>query len=207
MIDHGQIIRNWIGTGSINIFGKPFSGKDTVGNRLAAELQGVLLSSGEILRQAQSNDENLKNEMNSGALANTDKFRSIVLPYFAKEELKDKPLIMSSIGRWEGEEIDVIKAAEAAGHPIKVALELAISEEEMEKRRQAALESGDRGSRGDDNSEEVLQKRIDEFNEKTLPVLATYEKMGLLVRVQTDSDRDTVFRRVLEAISDFSIDN
>ena len=207
MIDHGQIIRNWIGTGSINIFGKPFSGKDTVGNRLAAELQGVLLSSGEILRQAQSNDENLKNEMNSGALANTDKFRSIVLPYFAKEELKDKPLIMSSIGRWEGEEIDVIKAAEAAGHPIKVALELVISEEEMEKRRQAALESGDRGSRGDDNSEEVLQKRIDEFNEKTLPVLATYEKMGLLVRVQTDSDRDTVFRRVLEAISDFSIDN
>ena len=128
----------------------------------------------------------------SGALANTDKFRSIVLPYFAKEELKDKPLIMSSIGRWEGEEIDVIKAAEAAGHPIKVALELVISEEEMEKRRQAALESGDRGSRGDDNSEEVLQKRIDEFNEKTLPVLATYEKMGLLVRVQTDSDRDTV---------------
>ena len=207
MIDYGQIIRNWIGTGSINIFGKPFSGKDTVGNRLAAELQGVLLSSGEILRQAQSNDENLKNEMNSGALANTDKFRSIVLPYFAKEELKDKPLIMSSIGRWEGEEIDVLKAAEAAGHPIKVALELVISEEEMEKRRQAALESGDRGSRGDDNSEEVLQKRIDEFNEKTLPVLATYEKMGLLVRVQTDSDRDTVFRRVLEAISDFSIDN
>lgn len=207
MIDHRQIIRNWIGTGSINIFGKPFSGKDTVGNRLAAELQGVLLSSGEILRQAQSNDENLKNEMNSGALANTDKFRSIVLPYFAKKELKDKPLIMSSIGRWEGEEIDVIKAAEAAGHPIKVALELVISEEEMEKRRQAALESGDRGSRGDDNSEEVLQKRIDEFNEKTLPVLATYEKMGLLVRVQTDSDRDTVFRRVLEAISDFSIDN
>lgn len=207
MIDHGQIIRNWIGAGSINIFGKPFSGKDTVGNRLAAELQGVLLSSGEILRQAQSNDEILKNEMNSGALANTDKFRSIVLPYFAKEELKDKPLIMSSIGRWEGEEIDVIKAAEAAGHPIKVALELVISEEEMEKRRQAALESGDRGSRGDDNSEEVLQKRIDEFNEKTLPVLATYEKMGLLVRVQTDSDRDTVFRRVLEAISDFSINN
>ena len=207
MIDHGQIIRNWIGTGSINIFGKPFSGKDTVGNRLAAELQGVLLSSGEILRQAQSNDETLKNEMNSGALANTDKFRSIVLPYFAKEELKDKPLIMSSIGRWEGEEVDVIKAAEAAGHPIKAALELVVSEEEMEERRQAALESGDRGGRGDDNSEEVLQRRIDEYNEKTLPVLATYEIMGLLIRVQADADRDTVFRNVLEAISDFSIDN
>lgn len=207
MIDHGQIIRNWLGTGSINIFGAPFSGKDTVGNRLAAELQGVLLSSGEILRNAQAQDEALKNEMNSGALANTDKFRSIVLPYFAKEELKDSPLIMSSIGRWEGEEYDVIEAAKNAGHPIMVALQLEISPEEMERRRQLALESGDRGNRGDDNSVEILQKRISEYQEKTLPVLATYEKMGLLVKVNTEEDRDTVFRKVLEAIADFATKN
>ena len=207
MIDHGQVIRNWLGTGSINIFGAPFSGKDTVGNRLAAELQGVLLSSGEILRNAQAQDEALKNEMNSGALANTDKFRSIVLPYFAKEELKDSPLIMSSIGRWAGEEYDVIEAAKNAGHPIMVALQLEISPEEMERRRQLALESGDRGNRGDDNSVEILQKRISEYKEKTLPVLATYEKMGLLVKVNTEEDRDTVFRKVLEAIADFATKN
>lgn len=207
MIDHGQVIRNWLGTGSINIFGAPFSGKDTVGNRLATELQGVLLSSGEILRNAQAQDEALKNEMNSGALANTDKFRSIVLPYFAKEELKDSPLIMSSIGRWEGEEYDVIEAAKNAGHPIMVALQLEISPEEMERRRQLALESGDRGNRGDDNSVEILQKRISEYQEKTLPVLATYEKMGLLVKVNTEEDRDTVFRKVLEAIADFATKN
>ena len=207
MIDHGQVIRNWLGTGSINIFGAPFSGKDTVGNRLAAELQGVLLSSGEILRNAQAQDEALKNEMNSGALANTDKFRSIVLPYFAKEELKDSPLIMSSIGRWAGEEYDVIEAAKNAGHPIMVALQLEISPEEMERRRQLALESGDRGNRGDDNSVEILQKRISEYKEKTLPVLATYEKMGLLVKVNTEEDRETVFRKVLEAIADFATKN
>ena len=29
------LIKNWIGTGSINVFGLPFSGKDTVGVRLA----------------------------------------------------------------------------------------------------------------------------------------------------------------------------
>ena len=207
MIDHGQVIRNWLGTGSINIFGAPFSGKDTVGNRLAAELQGVLLSSGEILRNAQAQDEALKNEMNSGALADTDKFRSIVLPYFAKEELKDSPLIMSSIGRWAGEEYDVIEAAKNAGHPIMVALQLEISPEEMECRRQLALESGDRGNRGDDNSVEILQKRISEYQEKTLPVLATYEKMGLLVKVNTEEDRDTVFHKVLEAIADFATKN
>lgn len=207
MIDHGQVIRNWLGTGSINIFGAPFSGKDTVGNRLAAELQGVLLSSGEILRNAQAQDEALKNEMNSGALADTDKFRSIVLPYFAKEELKDSPLIMSSIGRWAGEEYDVIEAAKNAGHPIMVALQLEISPEEMERRRQLALESGDRGNRGDDNSVEILQKRISEYQEKTLPVLATYEKMGLLVKVNTEEDRDTVFHKVLEAIADFATKN
>ena len=82
-----ETIKTWLGNGSINIFGMPFSGKDTVGTRLAELLSGEFLSSGAILREAQERDAELKAEMNSGALANTDKFRSIVLPYFGSEHL------------------------------------------------------------------------------------------------------------------------
>ena len=39
------IIKKQLGVGSINIFGLPFSGKDTVGKRLADDLGAVLLSS------------------------------------------------------------------------------------------------------------------------------------------------------------------
>lgn len=193
-------IKSWLGSGSINIFGMPFSGKDTVGTRLADVLGGKFLSSGAILREAQERDAELKAEMNSGALANTDKFRSIVLPYFGSEHLNGQALILSSVGRWEGEEHDVIKAASDGSHPIKAAIFLSISAEEAERRRQIALESNDRGTRGDDENEEALRLRIAEFNEKTLPVLKTYEDLGLLIKIESDDSKDVVFERVINAL-------
>lgn len=195
-----EIIKEWLGTGSINIFGMPFSGKDTIGARLAETFGGKLLSSGSILRDAQERDEKLREEMNSGALASTDKFRTIVLPYFANEDLKDFPLILSSVGRWEGEERPVMEAAANAGHPIKAAILLNISREEIEKRRNLALESLDRGARGDDLNEEALELRIKEFNEKTLPVLEIYKNEGLLVEVDAKESRDEVFQNTIEAL-------
>ncbi|MDO4730179.1 MAG: nucleoside monophosphate kinase [Candidatus Saccharibacteria bacterium] len=195
-----EIIKEWLGTGSINIFGMPFSGKDTIGARLAETFGGKLLSSGSILRDAQERDEKLREEMNSGALASTDKFRTIVLPYFANEDLKEFPLILSSVGRWEGEERPVMEAAANAGHPIKAAILLNISREEMEKRRKLALESLDRGARGDDLNEEALELRIKEFNEKTLPVLEVYKNEGLLVEVDAKESRDEVFQNTIEAL-------
>lgn len=138
--------------------------------------------------------------MNSGALASTDKFRTIVLPYFANEDLKEFPLILSSVGRWEGEERPVMEAAANAGHPIKAAILLNISREEMEKRRKLALESLDRGARGDDLNEEALELRIKEFNEKTLPVLEVYKNEGLLVEVDAKESRDEVFQNTIEAL-------
>lgn len=197
-----ETIKAWLGSGSINIFGMPFSGKDTVGTRLAETLGGEFLSSGAILREAQERDAELRAEMNSGALANTDKFRSIVLPYFGTEQLAGKPLILSSIGRWEGEEHDVIKAAADGGHEIKAAIFLNISTEEAEKRRKLALENNDRGARGDDENEEALKLRIAEFNEKTLPVLETYRKLDLLIEIQSDDSREIVFERVINSLLD-----
>lgn len=198
-----EIIKEWLGTGSINIFGMPFSGKDTIGARLAETFGGKLLSSGSILRDAQARDEKLKEEMNSGALASTDKFRTIVLPYFANEDLKEFPLILSSVGRWEGEERPVMEAAANAGHPIKAAILLNISREEIEKRRQIALESMDRGSRGDDANEDALELRINEFKEKTLPVIEVYKNEGLLVEVRAEEDREAVYKNTIEALLQF----
>ena len=43
-------LKSWLGTGSINIFGLPMSGKDTVAVRLAELLDGKMLSSGIIIR-------------------------------------------------------------------------------------------------------------------------------------------------------------
>ena len=45
-----QQIKTWLGIGSINIFGLPMSGKDTVGVQLAEKLGAKFLSSGMIVR-------------------------------------------------------------------------------------------------------------------------------------------------------------
>ncbi len=205
-MDFGQkvlTIKNWLGTGSVNIFGLPMSGKDTVGVRLAEALGGKFLSSGLIIR---ANEELTRQHFSDkGDLTPTDVFYKWVLPYFEKEELKEFPLILSSIGRWSGEEDKVMETAEKAGHPIKAAVILNISEADVMSRWQAVAELKDRGTRYDDEKPEVFQHRIEEFRTKTAPVLLHYRSMGLLIEVGADAERDVVFSELVEKLYNFAV--
>ena len=71
-------IKEWLGTGSINIFGLPMSGKDTQGIRLAEALQGKFLSSGIIIRAKEQ--ETKQKYSNNGALIPTDVFYDVLDP-------------------------------------------------------------------------------------------------------------------------------
>ena len=193
-------IKEYLGDGSINVFGLPFSGKDTVGKHLADDLGAVLLSSGDILRSAQESDDDLSSEMNSGKLADTDKFREIVLPYFSNSRLANLPLVLSSVGRWSGEEIPVQEALSKAQHELKAVIWLDISEAEVWQRWEAARTLADRGQRGDDNDEETLSRRLSEFSEKTLPVLTYYDRIGLLIKINGIGTREEVYNRVIEGL-------
>ena len=192
-----------LGTGSIDIFGLPLSGKDTVGLRLAEAIGGKMLSSGLILRAAEKEDKDLFSEMSAGKLAATDKFREIVLPYLKRPDLAQFPLILSSVGRWEGEEYDVIEAAKEGGHPIKAVILLNISEAEAKKRWEVSQTLQDRGDRSDDKVAVVLDTRIKEFIEKTMPVIETYRKRDILLPIFADTDKETVYQRVVEALAKF----
>ena len=91
-------------------------------------------------------------------------------------------------------------SAERGGHPIKKVVSLILSEEEVTSRWETAKRLGDRGSRADDESLEVFRTRILEYKEKTLPVLETYRKLGILVEIPAEGSREEVYRRVLEGI-------
>lgn len=192
-------IKQWLGSGSINIFGLPMSGKDTVGKRLATLLGGEFLSSGDIIRdyELRQNDHMIEN----GELIPTNKFYDIVLPHFYTEALVDKPLVLSSIGRWEGEEDEVMKYTKDSGHEIKAVIYLKLKEEDVRNRWAAAKELGDRGLRGDDADPAVFETRIEEFHEKTEPVLKHYNKLNLLLEVDASGTRDEVFDNVMNALS------
>lgn len=196
-------IKNWLGEGSINIFGLPMSGKDTQGIKLAEVLNGKFLSSGLIIRKMES-EMTTPSLTANGQLLPTNLFFEWVLPYFERRDLWGHPLVLSSIGRWVGEEDQVMSVAEGAGHPIKAVILLNISEDDIVTRWNMAKTLGDRGEREDDNDPEVFKKRIQEFQEKTMPVLRHYQELGLLIPVNGDQSRDEVFAEMMKKLYNFS---
>ena len=202
-----NFLKQWLGRGSINVFGLPMSGKDTVGIRLAETLGARFLSSGMIIRAMEA--EQNKHYTDTGDLAPTDVFYDWVLPYFSSEDLRESALILSSVGRWAGEEDEVMKAALDAGHPIKAAVILNVSEADVMVRWEAVRDAGAREGeeitqREDDKRRGVFEKRINEFNEKTIPVLQHYQQLGMLVPVQADGTRDEVFNLLIDKLYEFA---
>ncbi len=198
-----KFIKDWLGTGCINIFGLPMSGKDTIGLRLAEALDVKFMSSGMIIRAM----EKAKGESytDKGDLAPSAVFFELVLPYFGREDLKEFGFILSSVGRWQGEESLVIETAQNSGHPIKAAVVLNISEADVKNRWETAKILGDRGGRPDDEKPKVFEKRLQEFKNKTLPVITHYQRLGLLVPVRADMDRDVVYREIVDRLYEFAV--
>lgn len=191
-------IKAWLGTGSINIFGLPMSGKDTQGIRLAEEIGAKFLSSGMIIRAMES--ETRTNYSSEGALIPTNIFYEWVLPYLERPDLYSYPLVLSSIGRWSGEEDQVMSVAAGAGHPIKAAILLNISEADVENRFHEAKALNDRGSRADDKDIDVFRMRLQEFRTKTIPVIRHYQALGLLVEINGNQPREAVYAELVNKL-------
>ena len=135
-----------------------------------------------------------------GNLIPTNIFYEWVLPYFERRDLFSYPLILSSIGRWSGEEDQVMSVAAGAGHEVKAAVILNISEADVENRFKESKVLNDRGERADDKDLEIFHNRLQEFRTKTLPVLQHYQTLGLLVEVNGDQTREAVFNELVEKL-------
>lgn len=190
-------IKKWLGSGSIIIFGRPFAGKDFQSNKLAEYFEGNAESSGDILRNS-TLPERAEQAMANGQLVPTEDFVNIVLPYLSRPELANKPLFLSSFGRWHGEEEGVIVACNNSNHPLKTVIYLEMTDDDIYKRWQAEDHS-DRHNRQDD-SIEVLQKRLVEFSEKTVPVLDYYIDLGLLTDIDGRPSREEVTNLIIDAL-------
>lgn len=206
MQDQIDLIKTWLGKGSVNIFGLPMSGKDTLGQRLAANLDAVFLSSGAIFREYQKLGTKISS-MDTGHLAPTEQFIEIILPFFKRKELENSPLVLSSIGRWHGEEQHVIDALEDSYHPLKAVLLLNLSESDVHNRYETSRALHDRADRVDDRNLTIFETRLAEFRQKTLPVVEFYRKRGLLIPINADQTRDQVFTETISRLADFAKKN
>jgi adenylate kinase len=199
MNDETKKIADWLGFGSINIIGDPFSGKDTQGKILAKLFNGAIIGGGDILR-SHNDPRGIEKIMARGELIPSDFFLSLILPYFSKPEFNDKPLILSSVGRSHGEEKTIMQAAADSGHPMKAVILLKLAETDVWRRFAAAQADHDRGNRADDQAE-VLNNRLKEFSAKTTPVIEYYRDQGLLIEVDGAAPTEVVTKEILQGLS------
>ena len=196
-----NLIKDWLGKGSINIFGRPFSGKDSQGRILSEILDGIIISSGEMFRKNIIEDS-VKSIIDAGNLAPSQDFINLILPYFNQDNLKEKALILSSVGRWNGEENYVIESLEKSNHPLKAVVHLIISDDEARVRQQALLSNDDRLNRADDTAS-VLENRFNEFATKTLPVINHYRDLNLLIEIDGNQSREKVTENIIIALTKY----
>lgn len=190
-------LRAWLGSGSLNLFGLPFAGKDTQGAILADYFGAQLVSSGQVLRGC--GDAEIARIMASGDIIPPELFGRVMVPYLLSNTPAGTPLILSEVGRLPGEEVVVLEAAEKAGHPILAAILLELPDEEVWNRFIASQVSGDRGNRADDNKD-VLQNRLEKFHNKVTPVLDYYDRRGLLLRIDGRQSRSAVSEAIFAAL-------
>jgi adenylate kinase len=197
MEEHKYILKQWLGAGSINLFGMPFAGKDTQGNYLADLFDGVMISGGDILRH--TTDAEVQQIMAEGGIIPSEAWERIVPPFFANPDLAGRPLILSEVGRLKGEEQIIMRVTEATGHPQKAVIMLTLTEEEVWRRFDQSQLDKDRGERADDNKA-VLQTRLDKYREKVLPVIDVYRQNGLLIEVDGALSREQVTQEIVHAL-------
>ncbi len=197
-----QYLKDWLGTGSINLFGKPFAGKDTCAHSLAKLLGASVIGGGDLMRNNKEHAA-LQSQVEDGSLAPTKEFLNIVLPHFEQDMFQGKPLILSSVGRWHGEETGVMAAAQKSGHPLKAVIYIDVSKDEVQRRWEVSRQLEDRGERKDD-AEHVLERRLQEFEDKTLPVLDFYRQKGLLIEVDGIKSREDVLHDIYTKLTAFA---
>lgn len=190
-------IKDWLGTGSIIIFGMPMSGKETQVELLGKVLEAPTIGGGEILRSVELPPEVLK-IMEAGDLIPNKDFFEIVLPYLQQDEFSGRPLVLSALGKREGEEQVVFDAARKSGHPIRHAFLLKIREETAIQRQADSV----RG-RVDDQLD-ILKIRFARFHEQTAPVINFYLQKDMLSEIDGELPVDEVARLLLEKLSNIA---
>lgn len=193
-----ETIKNWLGSGSINIFGLPFAGKDTQANKLADMVGGSVVSSGDVLRHDHGNKQ-IHDIMAAGGIIPSDLFGQVVVPYLEQDIFEGKPMILSEVGRMEGEQQVVMQATEESGHPTKAVILLKLDDSDVWNRFDASQKKHDRGERDDDNRA-VLQNRLNKYHEKVTPVIEYYRDLGLLVEIDGTQSEDDVSKDIVNKL-------
>lgn len=182
------------------LFGPPGAGKGTQSERLIEKYQLVHLSTGDILRAEIAANTALgqeaKKKMDKGEFVPDEVVISMI---GSKLELNKQAngFIFDGFPRTtkQAKALDVLMTEKGLSIDIMLALE--VERDELVKR---LLSRGKVSGRADDQSAEVIEKRIAIYNSDTAPVIDYYESQGKFRAIEGLGSIDQIFDRLCSTI-------
>jgi adenylate kinase len=178
---------------NIVLFGPPGAGKGTQSQKLIDKYQLVHLSTGDIFRA------NIKNATELGTLAKSymdagklvpDEVTISMLESEVNKNPNAKGFIFDGFPRTEAQAIALDNLLKSKNTSITMMLALEVQEEELRKR---LLIRGKESGRADDQNPEVIQKRIDVYNNETTPVKTFYTAQNKFIGINGIGAIDEIF--------------
>ena len=185
---------------NIVLFGPPGAGKGTQSAKLIEKYGLIHLSTGDIFR------ENIKGGTALGNLAKSyiDKGQLVpdevtigMLESELNKHEEAKGFIFDGFPRTSAQ-AEALEALLAKKNSV-ISMMLALEVEEEELRKRLLLRGKDSG-RADDQNPEIIQKRIDVYNNETTPVKHFYTKQGKYKGIKGIGEIDMIFDALCKAI-------
>jgi adenylate kinase len=204
------------------LLGPPGSGKGTQGERLAADFRLPYYATGDILRAAVRDGTELgrqaKEYMDRGDLVPDEVIIGVISERVESPEAADG-FILDGFPRTTAQAEALDEEMERLGTQLTAALLIEVSDDEVVRRlggRRTCVKEGHIfhvefdppknkgvcdvcGSRlvvRDDDEPEVIRHRLEQYHEKTEPLISYYEDRGILRRVDGGLDPDAVGDRI-----------
>jgi adenylate kinase len=204
------------------LLGPPGSGKGTQGERLQADFRLPYYATGDILRAAVRDETELgrkaKEYMDRGDLVPDEVIIGVISERIESAEAADG-FILDGFPRTTAQAEALDEEMERLDTRLTAALLIEVSDDEVVRRlggRRTCVKEGHIfhvefdppknegvcdvcGSRlvvRDDDKPEVIRNRLEQYHQKTEPLIAHYESQGVLRRVDGGLDPDTVGDRI-----------
>lgn len=182
------------------LIGAPGAGKGTQAEKLSAAYKIPAISTGDIFRH------NVKNETQLGKQAKAFMDRGEYVPDSLTNDLVRDRLsqadaksgfLLDGYPRTAEQVVELDSILAAQGNKLDVVVQLTADTDEVVRRLlNRAIEQG----RADD-TEDVIRRRLEVYEEQTAPLTSVYAERGLLVTVDGLGEVDEVTGRILEALN------
>tara|TARA_A200000113_G_scaffold972_2_gene1053 strand:+ start:283 stop:870 length:588 start_codon:yes stop_codon:yes gene_type:complete len=185
------------------LFGKPGSGKGTQASLIKNKYNLVHISTGDVFRKNMSNKTDLgmlaKGYMEKGELVPDE-----VTVNMLKKELEDclpcEGFIFDGFPRtsYQAEKLDALLTKYSLNIHLTIALD--VDNQTLIKR---LLNRGKSSGRSDDQSEDKINKRLQEYDKKTKPLIEFYTKQNKYKSINGIGEMDDITARIVNLLDNY----